>query len=93
MSDVFERYMDQQFRSIEGDYAARSLTDMFEAMGYGRGWMRGRALEEFFADNPGAVEAVLMFVEENIDGCPEWQEGLESELFEDEDEEEFEAVE
>jgi hypothetical protein len=81
---VFERYIDQRFNSIEGESGSRNLTDMFEAMGYGQGWMRGRAMEEFFGDNPGAVEAILMWVEENVESIPEWEEGLASELMEEE---------
>ena len=84
MSDVFERYMDQKFPSIEGESGVRNLNKMLESMGYGQGWERGRAMEEFFADNPSAIEAVLLFIEQHIDSAPEWQQGLQEELIEDE---------
>jgi len=87
-ASVFQRYMDQRFGRAEGEAGVRNLENMLEAMGYGQGFMRNRALEEFFSDNSGAIEAVLMWIENEVEGVPEWEEGLEGELEYDEDEDE-----
>lgn len=61
---VVELYMDNCFRSFEGESGVRNLELMSEALGYGEGFMRGRAIEEMLQDNPGAVEAVAEFLKE-----------------------------
>ena len=91
MDDVFDRYIDQEFSSVEGDRGVRNLEKMLEAMGYGQGFMRNRSLEEFLSDNSGAITALLEWIGNEVDGVPEWREGLESELFEDEEDEEWTA--
>ena len=61
---VVELYMDNFFRSTEGETGYRNLEQMCEALGYGECFMRGRAVEEMLQDNPGAVEAVAEFLKE-----------------------------
>jgi hypothetical protein len=41
----------------------------------------------FLADNPGAMEAVVEFVRDQIGRIPEWQENLELEMYDEVDEE------
>lgn len=88
MDDIFDRYLDQEFHSVEGSRGVSNLEKMLTAMGYGQGWMRNRAVEEFLSDNPGAITALLEWIGVEINGVPEWQEGLESELCESEELEE-----
>lgn len=78
--EIFGAYCDQHFRRTEGEQGLRNLENMCEALGYGRGFMQGRALEEFFADNPGAIEAVLEFVGNWVDRNTEWQDSLAQQL-------------
>ena len=61
-ANIVEQYMDNFFRSNEGESGVRNLEQMCETLGYGEGYMRGRAIEEMLADNPGAVEAVAEFL-------------------------------
>lgn len=77
MTDVFYDYLENNFQTVEGDRGVQNLDTLFQVLGYGVGYMRGRAMEEFFADNPGAVEAVLDFVEKWAERNPEWQQALE----------------
>ena len=85
MYTVFERYMSQHFGGYEGERGVRNLEKLTEALGYGQGYMRGRALEEFLSDNSGAIEALLEFISNNVDQVPEWEESL-SEVLVDEEE-------
>lgn len=75
--EVFDRYMDEEFRSVEGEQGVRNLEQLCETLGYGQGFMRGRAIEEFLADNPGAVQAVVDFVGEWVERNNDWQARLE----------------
>ena len=61
-ANIVEQYMDNFFRTTEGESGVRCLEEMCETLGYGEGFMRGRAIEEMLADNPGAVEAVAEFL-------------------------------
>ena len=63
-ANIVEQYMDNFFRTTEGESGVRCLEEMCETLGYGEGYMRGRAIEEMLADNPGAVEAVAEFLAE-----------------------------
>jgi len=80
MSEAFEKFREQQIHSIEGSRGVRCLENLFEALGYGEGFMRGRALEEFFGDNPGAIEAVVEWVGEQAEDCEDWSQRLEDSL-------------
>ena len=75
-TELFDRYMDEEFRSFEGERGVRNLETLCENLGYGQGFMRNRALEEFLCDNPGAVEAVVEFIGEWVERNTEWQERL-----------------
>ena len=75
---------------FEGDGGLENLEKLFEALGYKRtGFRFGEVIEVFLSDNPGAVEAILEWIEEQ--NLTEWRENIESTLeVEEEDEEEEE---
>ena len=76
-ANIVEQYMDNCFRTCEGESGVRNLELMSEALGYGEGFMRGRAIEEMLADNPGAVEAVATFLAEWAERNGAWAARLE----------------
>jgi hypothetical protein len=81
--DVVDTYMDNYFFQVEGEAGVRNLENMCERLGYGQGFMRGRAIEEMLADNPGAVEAVAEFLANWAVRNTEWNSALEEVLEED----------
>ena len=81
--NVVDTYMDNYFFRMEGEQGVRNLETMCEHLGYGQGYMRGRAIEEMLADNPGAVEAVAQFLADWAVRNTEWNTALE-EVLEDE---------
>jgi len=81
--DVVDTYMDNFFFRMEGEQGVRSLETMCEILGYGSGYMRGRAIEEMLADNPGAVEAVAEFLADWAVRNTEWNAALAEALEED----------
>ena len=78
--NVVDTYMDNYFFRFEGEAGVRNLEQMCETLGYGQGYMRGRAIEEMLADNPGAVEAVAQFLAEWAVRNTEWNAALEQVL-------------
>ena len=78
--NVVDTYMDNYFFRFEGEQGVRNLEQMCETLGYGSGYMRGRAIEEMLADNPGAVEAVAQFLAEWAVRNTEWNAALEQVL-------------
>ena len=82
-ANIVEQYMDNFFRTTEGESGVRCLEEMCETLGYGEGYMRGRAIEEMLADNPGAVEAVANFLAEQAVRNTEWNSAL-ADVLEDE---------
>lgn len=68
--DMFESNF---MTSTEGERGVKNLKNVCEALGYGDGFMRGRAIEEFLTDNPGAVEALFQFVSEWALSNGAWQ--------------------
>ena len=81
--NVVDTYMDNYFFRMEGEQGVRNLETMCEHLGYGQGYMRGRAIEEMLADNPGAVEAVAEFLADWAVRNTEWNAALEEVLEED----------
>ena len=79
-AEIVEQYMDNFFRTTEGESGVRCLEEMCETLGYGEGYMRGRAIEEMLADNPGAVEAVAEFLAEWAERNGAWASRLEQVL-------------
>jgi hypothetical protein len=87
MMEALQQFMLQErMFSFEGDRGVKNLTRIVEVLGYGKGFMRGRALEEFLADNPAAIEAVVEFIGEWSERNSEWNDALQMELFEEVDE-------
>ena len=84
--ELFDKYMDNHFRSFEGERGVRNLEQLVETLGYGEGWMRGRAIEDFLTDNPGAVQAVVEFIGEWVGRNSDWQDRLSDGVEEEEDE-------
>ena len=75
--DLFEsNYMTR----TEGDTGVRNLETVCEILGYGQGFMRNRATEEFLTDNPGAVEGLFQFISEWALRNTDWQAGMEDAL-------------
>ena len=74
--DVVDTYMDNFMFRMEGETGVKNLEQMCETLGYGSGWMRGRAIEEMLADNPGAVEAVAQFLADWAVRNTEWNNAL-----------------
>ena len=80
-NDIWDKYLDQHFRTVEGSRGVRNLENLAQNLGY-------MHLEEFLEDNPGAVEAIVEFVGDWVTRgmAYEWTEQLELTL-EDEEEE------
>ena len=78
--DVVDTYIDNFMFRLEGEQGVRNLEQMCETLGYGQGYMRGRAIEEMLADNPGAVEAVAQFLADWAVRNTEWNSALEQVL-------------
>jgi hypothetical protein len=74
--DVFQKYCDENFCGTEGERGVRNLETLCETLGYGKGFMHNRAVEEFLSDNPGAIEAVLEFIGTWVERNDEWAEAL-----------------
>lgn len=52
----------------EGEKALDQLNDLCKDLGYKKdGFLYGSSLEKFFLDNPGAVEAIHDWIEENYE--------------------------
>ena len=77
---VVELFADNYMRSTEGERGYSNLETVCEVLGYGEGWMRGRAVEEFLQDNPGAIEALFEFVNEWAMRNRSWSNAMEEAL-------------
>lgn len=78
--EIVDMYMDNFVHTCEGERGVRELGELCETLGYGEGFMRGRAIEEMLIDNPGAVEAVVEFLRAWAVRNTEWQKKLEEVL-------------
>ena len=74
--DIVEQYMSNCFTSVEGERGYTNLEEMCEAVGYGEGFMRGRAIEEMLQDNPAAVELLAEFLAEQAERNGAWADGM-----------------
>lgn len=83
-ADLFEYIDANRLGHFEGEQGVRSLTKVItEVCGYGSPF--GNPLHDFFADNSGAIEAVLNWIaNQNV---PEWNENMQI----DDEEPEFDA--
>lgn len=71
-NEIVEVFMDNFVRSAEGETGVRNLETICEVLGYGEGYMTGRAIEDFLTDNPGAVEAIFEFISEWGERSTDW---------------------
>ena len=85
MNAILEEYKEtMKIGSIEGSSGIRDLNTLCEAIGYREnGFRYGSSLEIFLQDNPGCVQAIYDWIDENM--VDEWEEYLESELPEEEE--------
>lgn len=85
MQDALQRYMDDnKMYSFEGESGVRRVERlMSQVCGYDNNF--GSVLHNFFADNPGAIEAVIDWIGKQK--VIEWKDNLESLVGPDEDEE------
>lgn len=79
-AEAVEKYMDNFFYSYEGEAGVKCLEELCETLGYGEGFMRGRAIEEMFTDNPGALQAVAEFLKSWAVRSPMWAKRMEDVL-------------
>ena len=69
---------------FEGDSGCEKMERLVETLGYrNTGFRFGSPIESFLSDNPGAMEAILGFIEEHLDQNSEWRENVESDLEDD----------
>lgn len=85
MQDALRRYMDDnRMYCMEGQRGVDSMEKvMHEVCGYGSNF--GSVLQNFFADNSGAIEAVIKWIGEQE--VFEWKDNLDSLVGPDEEEE------
>jgi prephenate dehydrogenase len=76
MQDKMQQYLDaNKMHSFEGSTGVRRMEKiMQEVCGYHP--MFGNVMSEFFADNPGAVEAVVEWIGKQSIRDGEWAENL-----------------
>jgi hypothetical protein len=87
--EVMQEFLDEnKMHHFEGDRGVKQLNEICKALGYKEQcYMNGTSLEEFLRDNSGACQAIVDWITEWIDRCPEWKEAL---SFEEDEEEENE---
>ena len=87
-TELFDELIDHK-HLYHFESSTRNLEEVVKAIGYRRD-MCGSALDNFLNDNPGAQEAIVDWIRDNMDGNEEWTENVRSELPEHEDDEEEE---
>jgi len=70
--EMLEKWMEKNAVRYDDE---QDLTNLIEILGYHQG------LREFFGDNPGAIEAVFNWIEDQIDRIPDWKDNLSDELW------------
>jgi len=93
-SEVLTKFLDQEeIFNFEGQRAIENLTKLFENLDsedYKEQPFRyGSPIESFLQDNSGACQAIIEWIEKQMDrGCDHWKDNLSKQLIEDEDEDE-----
>ena len=77
---IVELFEQNFMTRTEGEGGVKQLENVCEVLGYGEGFMRNRAIEEFLTDNPGAVEALFQFISEWALRNPDWNDSMEEAL-------------
>ncbi len=94
--EIFDKYVDQEkLWSTEGARGVSNLCKLVRAIGHKDFLCNGSLtnggylgdLMVFFEENPGAIEAVMEWIRENMDCAGDWAEKLESQLLAEEEEE------
>ena len=90
--DNFDIYLDQnRMWNFEGPSGVDKLKKVIrDVCGY-RDHFQG-SLEEFLADNPGAVDMIVEWIRNHINFVEEWQENLADQTEFDDEEEEAETL-
>jgi hypothetical protein len=81
MSELRERWEDSHtLGRYEGTVGVTNLEKFLATIGYSQGNYVGynNELINFLSDNPGAIEAILNFIDES--NVPEWKESIIEEL-------------
>jgi len=76
MSGIVTDYCDSNgFHCWEGETGVKQIHQLCEDIGYPKAqWLYGDPLHQFLMDNPGAYEALLEWIDENMD--EEWEKEL-----------------
>ena len=87
-TEILDKYVEENnLYSFEGDSGLARLNKLCCAMGYNEsGFKYGTSLESFLSDNPGACNAIFEWIQETIEGVPEWSELLSDQLTEEDSE-------
>jgi hypothetical protein len=79
VQDNLDSYIQQEgMYHFEGDRGVRYLETIAGVLGYTHGIMGHSELLTFLSDNPGAQEALVNWIGEQI--VPEWNDSLEGQL-------------
>lgn len=91
----FQTLLDQFIKqeklfSFDGESGVDKFALILNAIGYheGRGYGSSGAdgvLHEFLVDNPGAIDAMIKFIEEYGDNSPDWKDSLKDSIVEDDE--------
>lgn len=82
-NELFDAYIEDRFNGrfrTDGCEGVRNLESLCEDLGYRKGQFIGQHyIANFLADNPGAVELLFEFIQNEVGECKEWQENLDLE--------------
>ena len=80
LADLMDEFREvNKIHSLEGDRGVEGLEKVVKALGYNdTGFRFGTPVESFLSDNPGAIESLLTWIEEQ--DLPEWRESIEAHL-------------
>jgi hypothetical protein len=82
MDDLLNEYIEKnRMYHFDGESGLQSLNKLCDAIGYEETPYRyGSSLETFLGDNPGCIGAMIEWMNEQLDGCPEWQQSLKDKM-------------
>lgn len=85
LSELLREFVEQEkLWHFEGDSGLEKFEKICTAIGYpGHQFRYGDPIQHFLSDNPGAIQAILEWIEEQ--NIPEWKESVISHLNEKED--------
>ncbi len=73
--DLLQRWQRKnKMHCLEGDAGQEKMQKLVRVLGYdGHQFRFGEPLQQFLSDNPGAMEAILTWVEEQLDDNQDWR--------------------